>query len=357
MGEAANRAVEVREGEELDMSRLEPFLRERIEGLGEELTVKQFPSGHSNLTYLIEDGARGYVLRRPPHGAQVKTGHDMGREWRFLSALHPVWPKVPEPIAMCEDDEVLGAPFYVMERVDGVILRGSKPRVEGLDEATMSTACDALVRGLAEINSVDLESTGLGEMGKPEGYVERQVTGWGKRWGKARTDAIDGIDAAATWLTEHAPSEQAPGLIHNDYKYDNVLFAPGDFSNITGVLDWEMATIGDPLMDLGTTLAYWVEPEDGFVIQKMAFGPTAKPGNLDRQGVVDRYAELTDRDVSDALFYYVFGLFKVAVIGQQIYYRYKHGYTKDERFGQLIFAVQALGEVAQKAMSTGRLSG
>jgi aminoglycoside phosphotransferase (APT) family kinase protein len=357
MGEAANRAVEVREGEEIDMGRLEPFLRARIEGLGEELTVRQFPSGHSNLTYLIEDGARGYVLRRPPHGAQVKTGHDMGREWRFLSALHPIWPKVPEPIAMCEDEEVLGAPFYVMERVDGVILRGSKPKVEGLDEATMATACDALIRGLAEINSVDLGSTGLGEMGKPEGYVGRQVTGWGKRWEKSRTDAIDGIDAAATWLTEHAPREQAPGLIHNDYKYDNVLFAPGDFSNITGVLDWEMATIGDPLMDLGTTLAYWVEPGDGFVIQQMAFGPTARPGNLDRQGVVDRYAELTGRDVSDALFYYVFGLFKVAVIGQQIYYRYKHGHTNDERFGQLIFAVQALGEVAERAMSTGRLSG
>ncbi len=357
MSDTANKAVEVRAGEELDMSRLEPFLREHVEGLGAQLTVKQFPSGHSNLTYLIEDGERGFVLRRPPHGARIKTGHDMGREWRFLSALHPIWPRVPEPIAMCEDDGVLGAPFYVMERVDGVILRGARPRVEGLDEATMRIACDALVRGLAEINSVDLDATGLADMGKPEGYVERQVTGWGKRWGKSKTDAIDGIDAAATWLTENTPGPQAPGLIHNDLKYDNVLFAPGDFSRITGVLDWEMATIGDPLMDLGTTLAYWVEPEDGFVIQQMAFGPTAMPGNLDRQGVVDRYAELTGRDTSDALFYYVFGLFKVAVIGQQIYHRYKHGHTNDERFGKLIFAVQALGEVAEKAMSTGRLSG
>lgn len=344
-----------REGEEVDLETLEPFLCDEIEGLEGPLEVKQFPSGHSNLTYFISSAdGREFVLRRPPFGANVKSGHDMKREYDILSRLHPVWPKVPRPYLYTEDDEILGAPFYVMERVEGVILRGSGKNPE-LDRETMSSVCDGLIQTMVEIHDIDLEEAGLADFGKPEGYVRRQIEGWTRRWNKAKTEEIETLENAAEWLAANMPEESGVSLIHNDFKYDNLVLNPDDLGQVTAVLDWEMATVGDPLMDLGSTLAYWVEPDDAQFLQTIS-GPTAEPGNLDRNGLARRYAELSGRDISDILFYYVYGLFKVAVIGQQIYYRYEKGYTQDERFGALIWAVKAIGDAAQKALDTGEIS-
>lgn len=353
---AIDSARPIRDGEALDMAILEPYLREHIEDLGQNLTVQQFPSGHSNLTYLIDDGQRSYVLRRPPFGAQVKSGHDMGREFRMINALYPTWPKVPRPYLFCEDDSIIGAPFYLMERVVGVILRGDQPKHVELPEDTMSAVCDALVQTFVEIHQVDLEATGLDKVGRPEGYVQRQVDGWIKRYNKAKTDEIDSVAFLGKWLQENQPPSGPATLIHNDYKYDNLILNVDDLTDVKAVLDWEMATVGDPLMDLGTALGYWVEATDDPVLQMLKFGPTALPGNLTRAQLVTRYAELSGRDVSDALFYYVFGLFKICGIAQQIYYRFKHGYTKDPRFAGLIFAVNALGEAGKTAIDTGRIS-
>lgn len=353
--EYLDRPRQMREGEEVDLSRLEPFLLDQIEGLELPLDVQQFPSGHSNLTYFIGSGdGREFVLRRPPFGANVKSGHDMKREYDILSRLHPVWPKVPRPYVYSEDEAILGAPFYVMERVSGLILRG-QGKVPDLDQETMSRACEALVQTMVEIHGIDLEEAGLGDFGKPEGYVQRQIEGWTRRWNKAKTEEIETLENAAAWLADNMPAESGVSLIHNDFKYDNLVLNPDDLGEVTAVLDWEMATVGDPLMDLGSTLAYWVEPGDPQFLQTIS-GPTSEPGNLDRRGIAQRYAELSGRDISDILFYYVYGLFKVAVIGQQIYYRYEKGYTQDERFGALIWAVKAIGDAAQKALDTGEIS-
>ena len=352
-----DRAREVRAGEELELERLEPYLREHIEELVEGLHIKQFPSGHSNLTYLLEDAdGLGLVLRRPPFGAQVKSGHDMAREFRVLDALDGVWPRAPRPHLLCEDDSILGAPFYVMERVEGVILRGPDPGGVALDEGTMAALSEAFIDTFVEIHSIDLQAAGLEEFGRPQGYVTRQIEGWTRRWHTSRTDEIDEIDEVAAWLAEHLPPDQPGALIHNDFKYDNLVLDPEDLTQVRAVLDWEMATVGDPLMDLGSALAYWVEPEDSMILQKLQFGPTTKPGSLTRAELVEAYAARSGADLGDMLFYYVYGLLKLAVIAQQIYYRYKHGHTQDERFAGLIFAVQALGQEAQRAIDTGRIS-
>ncbi len=349
---------DVRAGEELDLSTLLPYLQSQIEDFGDTLRIQQFGAGHSNLTYLLKNAHQDteYVLRRPPHGAQIKSGHDMQREYDVIHKLAPHWPRVPRPVLMCTDTAILGAPFYLMERVEGVILRGPKPRGVELPEPVMTDVCNALVETLVEIHDIDLDAVGLREFGRPKGYIERQISGWTRRWQAAKTDQIDEIEQAATWLAEHMPTEQPGTLIHNDFKYDNLILDSQDLSNVRAVLDWEMATLGDPLMDLGTTLAYWVEPDDSPVLQQLRFGPTTLPGNFTREQLVARYSELTGRDTSDALFYYVYGLFKVAVVGQQIYARYKKGLTKDERFAGLIFAVQALGQTATQAIKSGVIS-
>lgn len=348
----------VREGEDLDLTRLLPYLRERMDALAGEVTVTQFPSGHSNLTYMLtdEDSQRSFVLRRPPFGARVASGHDMGREFRILSALHPIWPKVPQPFVFCEDEAILGAPFYLMERVEGVILRGSKPQGITLDEATMAGIGEAFLETFVDIHAVDVDRAGLGAFGKPQGYVERQVSGWSRRWLKAKTDTIEEIDALATWLVHNLPEQSAATLIHNDFKYDNLILDPQDLTQVRAVLDWEMATVGDPLMDLGSSLAYWIEAGDSPVLQQLAFAPTHLPGNLRREELVRAYARRSGRDVQDVLFYYIYGLFKLAVVAQQIYYRFKHGHTRDPRFAGLIFAVQALGQAGTQAIQSGEIS-
>ncbi len=354
----------VRPGEEIDAAALAVWLKSRlpqtkgsIEG---PIAVEQFPGGHSNLTYLLRFGGSledtELVLRRPPVGSKVKSAHDMGREYRVLSRLYAVYPKAPRALLHCDDPGVIGAPFYIMERVRGVILRHPHPP-QGIDlpPERMRAISEAAVDGLADLHAVDYRAAGLEELGHPEGYVARQVEGWTGRWRKARTDDIPDLDRAAAWLAANLPGESGAALIHNDYKYDNLVLHPQELERVVAVLDWEMATIGDPLLDLGTSLGYWMDPGDSPEHRLLPAGPTTLPGNLSRTGVVERYAAWTGRDVSRIVFYYVYGLFKIAVIAQQIYYRYRQGLTQDQRFAVLIGAVRILGHTASQAIAKNRI--
>ena len=339
-----------RRGEELDQVRLHEYLQELFPDSGGPLVVEQFPCGFSNLTYRLRLGERELVLRRPPFGNVVKTAHDMGREYRVLAYLCEVYRLAPRPYAYCADASILGAPFYVMERRHGIILRDTVPDGLWMDAETMRQLSRALIDNLARLHLLDYQAAGLGDVGEPEGYVTRQVKGWTERYRKAQTDDIPAMHDVAGWLAENMPAASAASLIHNDYKYDNLVLDAGDVTRIIAVLDWEMATVGDPLMDLGTTLGYWVEPTDPEGMRAMAFGPTMLAGNMTRQELVERYQAHTGRDVLNAVFYYCYGLFKIAVIVQQIHARYVRGHTTDERFAQLSQGVAMLGERAAWAI-------
>jgi aminoglycoside phosphotransferase (APT) family kinase protein len=354
MSDVLDQPSTVRAGQGFDAAALAAWLRPRIAGLEGEPELLQFGRGFSNLTYLVRFGARDLVVRRSPPGVNIKSAHDMGREFRILSALAPVWPKAPRPLAHCEEGSVIGTPFYVMDRVGGVILRARVPSGLVLDAPTMRRVSEATCDTLAEIHNLDWRAAGLGDLGKPEGYVERQVRGWAERYKKAKTDEVPQVDKLGAWLEEHRPPESGATLVHNDFKYDNVVLAP-DLARVLAVLDWEMATIGDPLMDLGTTLGYWIEPDDPPVFQVTVFGPTNIAGNLTRVEFAERWSKATGRDASDVLFYYAFALFKLAVVAQQLYKRYVDGHTKEERYAVMIEGVRAVATAALVAIDKGRI--
>ena len=337
---------EVRSGEELETAKLATYLAEHLpEAEGKKPEVEQFLGGFSNLTYLVRWVDLELVLRRPPFGNRVTGAHDMGREYRVLERLHRVYPPAPRPYLYCEDEEILGAPFYLMERRRGIILRRELPSGLVLSPVLAERLCGAFVDNLVGLHALDVEASGLADLGKGEGYVERQVLGWTKRYEKARTDDWPELESVATWLGDHHPLESETALIHNDYKYDNLVLDPSDLTRIVAVLDWEMATIGDPLMDLGSSLAYWTEASDEPAWRAAGFGPTHVEGSYTRRQVVERYAEQSGRDVSGMTFYFAFGLFKLAVIAQQIYYRYAEGHTKDKRFAKMNKMVGLLGRI------------
>ncbi len=335
-----------RQGEELDLEKLEPYLQERLPEIGDGLEVEQFPSGFSNLTYLLRAGDFEFVLRRPPFGNRVKSAHDMGREYRVLARLCEVYPQAPRPYLYCDDESVLGVPFYVMERRRGVILRRALPPGLELSEVIAARLSEAFIDNLATLHTLDYRAAGLGDLGKGQGYVERQIVGWAKRYQRCQTDSWEELDQVAAWLHQHMPEESAAVLIHNDYKYDNLVLDPDDLTRIVAVLDWEMCTLGDPLMDLGTTLAYWTEATDDARWRAAGFGPTSVPGSLTRRQLAERYGSKTGFDVSGLTFYFCYGLFKLAVIVQQIYYRFFKGHTRDPRFARLNEMVGLLGRVA-----------
>jgi aminoglycoside phosphotransferase (APT) family kinase protein len=348
----------VRDGEHLDVARLKDYLAAHLPPVAGPLTVEQFPHGHSNLTYLVRMGGHEWVLRRPPFGNRVKTAHDMGREYRILSRLCRVYAPAPVPALYCDDESVLGAPFYLMERRNGVILRGTPPDDRPMAPVLVTRLCESLVDHMVALHALDYGAAGLDNLGKPRGYVERQVTGWIKRYEDARTDDVPNLERTMTWLVANRPAESASSfssLIHNDFKFDNLVLDASDLTRVVAVLDWEMATIGDPLMDLGTTLAYWTEADDPAPLHKLLVGPTAQPGSLSRRELVERYGERTGRDVSNMLFYYVCGRFKVAVIAQQIYARHYRGMTRDARFAGFNEVVAALALAAVHAIDTRRL--
>jgi aminoglycoside phosphotransferase (APT) family kinase protein len=360
MPELLDQPSPVRPGQGFDADALAAWLRARVDGLEGAPELLQFGRGYSNLTYLVRfggrenAGARELVVRRSPPGVNIKSAHDMGREFRILSALAPHWSKAPRPLAHCEDASVIGTPFYAMERVHGVILRAKVPEGLVLDAPTMRRASEALCDTLAEIHDLDWRAVGLGDLGKPQGYIERQVRGWADRYAKARTDDVPQVEKLVAWLDAHRPPESGATLVHNDFKYDNVVLS-ADLGRVEAVLDWEMATIGDPLMDLGTALAYWIEPEDPPVLQVSAFGPTNRPGNLTRVEFAERWSRATGRDASDVVFYFVFALFKFTVVGQQLYKRWVDGQTKEERYSMMLEAVRAVASFALVVIEKGRI--
>ncbi len=348
-----DQAVEVRTGEELDAARLEGFLKDHIPGLNGDLEIGQFPSGFSNLTYLLRMGGRELVLRRPPFGTKAKTAHDMGREYSILSALKPVYPYCPTPLVYVEDDSVLGAPFYVMERIEGIILRKNLPQGLSLTSEQAARLCRTLLTVQHELHDVDYLAAGLESFGKPEGYVRRQIEGWSQRYRAARTPDAPDFERVMGWLAEKMPQDtERPAIIHNDYKFDNVVLDRQDPLRIIGVLDWEMATLGDPLMDLGSSLAYWIQKDDPPQMEAIRLMPTNIEGALSRRRLVELYGELSGRPVDNFEYYYCFGLFRLAVIAQQIYYRFFHGQTRDERFRSLIMAVMVLEQAANRVVDT-----
>ncbi|WP_338407891.1 phosphotransferase family protein [uncultured Flavobacterium sp.] len=352
--ENIDKAVAIREGENLDENKLKDYLSPIVPNFNGELTIEQFPGGYSNLTFLLKTSKKEYVLRKPPVGANIKSAHDMSREFNVLTALKPVYNPIPNPISYCDDLLVLGAPFYIMERVRGIILRNKAPKGIELTPGIMKSISESAVDNLAALHSINIETTGLIAMGKPEGYTKRQVEGWIKRYDVAQTDVIENMNKTAYWLQANIPDEGIPAFIHNDYKYDNLVLDPENLNRIIAVLDWEMATVGNPLMDLGTTLAYWAEANDSDALKP--FNLTWLPGNLTRDEVAQRYADTKKITAPDMLFYYIFGSFKIAVIVQQIYARYKKGFTTDARFANLLYVVNACASNAQKAIQYNRIS-
>lgn len=335
--------ISVREGEGFDLEAVERHLRENVEGLPEgELEVRQFPSGASNLTYLLEVGDWEGVLRRPPFGPVPPKAHDMGRESHILSRLHGAYPLAPKPYFFCEDESVIGAPFYVMERRRGVVVDDEFP--EGIEPTR--ELCQGISRTvadtLAELHAVDPDEAGLGDLGRPEGFLERQLRGWIGRYEKARTDEVDEVVSLTDWLVKDVPESPEPTIIHNDYKLNNLVLHSDDLTQVRAVLDWEMATTGDPLFDLAVSLSYWTEPDDSQELKEVMPTVTSTPGFMTREEFMDRYAQKSGRDLSEMHWYMVFGYFKLAVILQQIYARWKKGQTRDERFASFDGRVRTL---------------
>ena len=346
---------DVRKGEELNMEKLGPYLAQLNPKWVGDYVVKQFPGGYSNLTYNITFGNEDIILRRHPFGAKIKGGHDMGREYRVQKMLKPYFDKVPNVYDHCVDMDVIGAEFYLMERVKGVILR-SKGLEGDHTENQYAQIAPAWLNTLVELHNVDYNEAGLSDLGKPEGYNTRQVQGWTRRYKKAQTSEVKSIEKVMVWLNKSIPEESGKGLIHNDYKYDNVMFAPGDWSNVIAILDWEMATIGDPLMDFATSLAYWAEEEDVAMFGELISLPTHQKGNPNRAQLIEMYAKLSGKDMSNIIYHYVYGLFKIAVIIQQIYYRYHNGLTQDKRFALLGKAAEGFCFKALRAIEKNSVS-
>jgi aminoglycoside phosphotransferase (APT) family kinase protein len=331
-------AREVRPGEQLDWPRLVVWLRERLPACDipdldttQDPEVSQFPGGHSNLTYLVRFGDVDIVVRRPPFGPVPPTAHDMAREFRWLSAMHRVFPLAPQPYLLCEDPEVVGSVFYAMERRRGLVVRADEPAVLASPPARRRLS-EAMIDTLADLHAIDVHRQGLGALGKPAGFVERQVRGWSDRWQRSQTTPLPEMDALASWLRQHLPGDpSSPSVVHGDFKLDNVMLDPDDVGRIVAVFDWEMSALGDPLVDLGIVLAYWsptAPPEQRDALTTI----TDRPGYLSPAQVVEHYAARSGRDVSNIRYYQTFALFKIAVVIQQIYYRYVQGQTTDARF-------------------------
>ena len=349
-------AQQVREGEELNEGPLKQFLaaHEMIGDVNSEWEVSQFSTGFSNLTYLIKIEGHEYVLRRPPNGA-VKRGHDMGREFRVLTGLNRGFDKAPQAFVYTDDVEILGAPFYLMQKMEGIIINGAEAKRRQISATEFPVIANSWLDTLVELHALDYESVGLAELGRPNGYVERQVRNWSKQYVNAKTHEIPEAEKVMQWLHDEQPTEYDHSLIHNDYKYDNVVFEDDSWKRINAVLDWEMCTLGDPLMDLGAAVAYWITADDHPMILSVFPYPTSMPGNPSRLEIVEQYALKSGRSINHLVFYYAFGLFKNAVIVQQIYYRYTKGLTTNEKFAQLDKVTKLFYELAWQAIQKNRI--
>ncbi len=319
----------IRTGEELNAPALIDYLKDKLEGAAAGVSIEQFPGGHSNLTYLIRTTAREYVLRRPPLGPVAPKAHDMAREYAVLKAVHPHFAPAPEVFHLCEDPAVIGAVFFIMERRRGIVVRSDIPAELQAVPDYPARVSAGFMKCLAGLHAVDIEAHGLTKLGKPPGFLERQVRGWAERWEGAKTEEIADMNYLLRWLREHLPESPPPTLVHNDFKLDNVMLDEHDPGRIEAVLDWEMATVGDPLVDLGLVLCYWGQPSDPGGTKPSL---TSSPGWFTRSQVVDHYAASSGRDTSNISYYEIFAIFKLAVVLQQIYVRFHRGQTRDERF-------------------------
>ncbi|MFA6232227.1 MAG: phosphotransferase family protein [Rhodanobacter sp.] len=347
---------EMREEDSLDLAAVDAFLKQHIADLHGTPTIRQFPGGASNLTYLIRYGERELVLRRPPAGVKAKSAHDMLREAQVMTALKTAYPHVPQILARCDDPSVLGSDFYVMERLRGIILRRELPPGLGLDEAGVRQLCHGFIDRLVELHQVDATAPALAALGKGEGYIARQVGGWSERWRKALTDDSDPCEDVLAWLAQQQPArETAICVLHNDYRFDNVVLDPANPLDIIGVLDWELATLGDPLMDLGSSLAYWVQADDDAVFQSFRRQPTHVPGMLSRREVIDYYGERSGWHVDQFDFYEIFGLFRLMVIIQQIYRRFVLGQTHNPQFAGFGQAATYMGQRCRRLIARSEL--
>ena len=343
-------------GEELNIEKLTSILFKNnlIADPHEHLEVRQFSNGFSNLTYLIKASTQEYVLRMPPRGA-IKRGHDMSREYKVLSNLSKGWDRSPKAYVYSEDASLLGASFYIMEKVDGVILNYKNAKDLDIAPVDFKTISNTWLDALVEFHQLDYKSVGLADLGRPEGYVVRQVTNWSKQYVKASTKDVPAAQKLMGWLEANQPKEYQSSIIHNDFKYDNVVFKDTEWNEISAILDWEMCTLGDPYMDLGTSLAYWTTSNDPDMFVKGLSSPTSLPGNPSRMELVEMYSQKSGKDVDNLVFYYAFGLFKIAVIVQQIFYRYEQGLTKDPKFANLDVVGELLCNVALQSVSKKRI--
>ena len=338
-------SVEVREEDAFDVPTMAAWLREHGSDVPAGTPdVRQFPGGASNLTYLLSYADRDLILRRPPSGVKAKSAHDMRREFTIQSKLRPVFGLVPGMVAFCDDQDVIGSDFYVMERLDGTILRRDLPEGLSLSEEDARTLCTNFLDVLVDLHSVDPGKAGLEDLGRGAGYVRRQVGGWSERFRRARTDNVGDYERVMGWLDQQQPDDVATTVIHNDFRLDNVVLAPDDPLRVIGVLDWEMATLGDPLMDLSGALAYWIQPDDDDAFRAARRQPSHLPGMLTRAELVDYYTSRMGLSVTTEQwrFYEVFGLFRLGVIAQQIYYRYHHGQTTNEAYARFLPMTQYL---------------
>src|SRR5687767_1779977 len=315
-------------GEELDVARVDAWLREHVSGLRGTPAVSQYTAGASNWTYRLMYESHDLVLRRPPAGTKAKSAHDMGREYRLQKALRPVFPYVPEMIAHCEDENVIGAEFYVMRRVDGIIPR----RNFEVPPETARQLCLNVLDTLVALHQVDYRAAGLEHLGKGAGYTRRQVEGWSERYRKARTWNVPRGTRIMRWLEAKIPAHETICVTHNDYRFDNIVLDRDDPTHLIGILDWELAALGNPWMDVGNTLAYWVEASDDFMARSTRRQPTHLPGMLTRREVIDYYSSKSESSPENATFYEVFGLFRLSAIAQQIYYRYHHRQSRNRAF-------------------------
>lgn len=344
-------AQNVRKGEELDEAKLKGFLLRNgmISSIQNSIEISQFSNGFSNLTYQLDIEGKSYVLRRPPFGA-IKRGHDMGREFKVLSKLKAGFSQCPKVYAYSEDRIVMDSPFYIMEKIEGIILTAKEAKNRKIASKDYSTIANTWLDTFVSLHDTDYREIGLEDLGRPSGYVQRQVENWSKQYKKAATSEVPEAEKIIQWMQKNQPQTYNHALIHNDFKYDNVVFSDESWNQISAVLDWEMCTLGDPLMDLGTSLAYWTMASDGDLVLKGLPSPTMFQGNPSRMEIVNSYATKSGRQVPNLVFYYVFGLFKIAVIAQQIFYRYHNGLTTDNKFANLdkssqflcIYALQAI---------------
>lgn len=340
--------IEVRPGEELDNQKLLHFLKEHIDGIpAGQLAIRQFSAGHSNLTYSLEIDGWEAVLRRPPLGPVAPKAHDMEREFRILSSLHESFQAAPKPFVFSDDLSIVGSPFFIMERRHGLTIDTKfPPGVEATKELGRRIS-ELMVDTLVELHAIDYKQTALADLAKPDGFMARQVNGWIGRYERSQTDEIEGVEELAEWMKANIPKSQSPTIIHYDFKLNNVMFS-NDFTGLTGLFDWEMTTVGDPLADLGAAMSYWIQEDDPELLKNglSKASVTTGAGFYTRQEFIDSYARKSGRDISDFNFYLTFAYFKLAVICQQIYFRYKKGQTTDPRFAHFDKFVKSLVQYA-----------